>query len=721
MIRLVLRGLTVLGAALVCWCLPLEEDGLIGQPFVLTAGLDWPEKLYWTTNPIRTVVTVGSNVIDVLAGDEEDVPKVEEELRKLCAGPLANIYPEICDNLVHRKEGEYETLWPPKDILITTTLVVENPYHVTPSRASVGSPETVIWVSTMTIQGAPAETARPAAGVGVTSVSTRILQSTALSVETMVLTTVLMSVATQVETRVELSVVTSVETSVALSVATSVSTSVERDVVTKTSTSLAMAVSAGEATSVSTRVLTDLSTALRTATAVVTTTILETETEVTTVSATSISGDAMPTPGTVEPGREITHQATDGGNPQSESGTGSNNTVPEGSRREGPQPMRPHGERPHGERPHAEHPQHGAPGGQGSATERPHFGERKEEQRSRDGQAIAEDARSRKDAPSITEPGHGSPSEGEVRRTTARRPDDVATTLETVTREANAPEFTPGGSSQETGESAFECTYTDGGIGGKGPCTVVTIYSTVVTKATSTTTVRRPLTLGPSRMTLFSKPSALPVLEQEPGPKPASEFELEPEPEPEPESDSEPELGPVLDSELAPEAEPEVLSAPIYAPSPSLPPKTISVLDLPLPTDCTQTISMLLRIKDLRTATVYTETVTSTSRISCRCASLETLFFDLPAITATPWNTITASVPATTTVVQCIQTEWPQIGLSHVPVQGKEPEVESPHVEFRHEEEAVFEPRYRREGEEEEGSDRRGWLMRKVGYGLRMF
>ncbi|KAK4205016.1 hypothetical protein QBC40DRAFT_325622 [Triangularia verruculosa] len=65
----------------------------------LTPGPDIQQLASWTSKPIRTVVTVNSNRIDVLAAAEEDVPKVLEKLRELCAGPYANKYPEICEHL----------------------------------------------------------------------------------------------------------------------------------------------------------------------------------------------------------------------------------------------------------------------------------------------------------------------------------------------------------------------------------------------------------------------------------------------------------------------------------------------------------------------------------------------------------------------------------------------------------------------------------------------
>ncbi|KAK3389452.1 hypothetical protein B0H63DRAFT_518680 [Podospora didyma] len=70
-----------------------------------------------TASPIRTVVTVNSNRIDVLASDKQDVPKVLEKLRQLCAGPYASLYPEICEHLEAGgiQDGDSIMWWPTDD------------------------------------------------------------------------------------------------------------------------------------------------------------------------------------------------------------------------------------------------------------------------------------------------------------------------------------------------------------------------------------------------------------------------------------------------------------------------------------------------------------------------------------------------------------------------------------------------------------------------------
>ncbi|KAK3361229.1 hypothetical protein B0T24DRAFT_599572 [Lasiosphaeria ovina] len=70
---------------------------------------------FGTSSPIRTVVTVNSNRIDVLAGSEQDVPKVIEKLRQLCAGPHASMYPEICEHLDAVGSGVDPIIWWPPD------------------------------------------------------------------------------------------------------------------------------------------------------------------------------------------------------------------------------------------------------------------------------------------------------------------------------------------------------------------------------------------------------------------------------------------------------------------------------------------------------------------------------------------------------------------------------------------------------------------------------
>ncbi|KAK0621783.1 hypothetical protein B0T17DRAFT_618185 [Bombardia bombarda] len=84
-----LTAVAALAAASVVVINPLES------PYRITAA----PTLSGAPNPIRTVVTVNSNRIDVLASNEEDVSKVLEKLRELCAGPHAKTYPEICEHL----------------------------------------------------------------------------------------------------------------------------------------------------------------------------------------------------------------------------------------------------------------------------------------------------------------------------------------------------------------------------------------------------------------------------------------------------------------------------------------------------------------------------------------------------------------------------------------------------------------------------------------------
>ncbi|KAK3323369.1 hypothetical protein B0T19DRAFT_401702 [Cercophora scortea] len=100
-----------------------------------------------TSSPIRTVVTVNSNRIDVLAGDEKDVPKVLEKLRELCAGRYASLYPEICEHLDSVAGQELEDLdqtmwWPPADdggpeFVSTATKSGRHLYHSSRTRQAM--------------------------------------------------------------------------------------------------------------------------------------------------------------------------------------------------------------------------------------------------------------------------------------------------------------------------------------------------------------------------------------------------------------------------------------------------------------------------------------------------------------------------------------------------------------------------------------------------------
>ncbi|KAK0620881.1 hypothetical protein B0T14DRAFT_567595 [Immersiella caudata] len=85
MARLIVSGLVALATASVAWGSSSDRDHLITTAPILPRG---PLE---TTSPIRTVITINSNLIDVLAGDEKDVPKVIEKLRQICAGPLASL------------------------------------------------------------------------------------------------------------------------------------------------------------------------------------------------------------------------------------------------------------------------------------------------------------------------------------------------------------------------------------------------------------------------------------------------------------------------------------------------------------------------------------------------------------------------------------------------------------------------------------------------------
>ncbi|KAK4445987.1 hypothetical protein QBC34DRAFT_383659 [Podospora aff. communis PSN243] len=115
MARLVVNGLLAFAAASVALGSPLD------RPRTITVGPILPRGPLAPTNPIRTFITINSNIIDVLAGDENDLPKVEEQLRLLCSGPHASLYPEICDHFKkHGDVGEF-TLWPQPGMSITET------------------------------------------------------------------------------------------------------------------------------------------------------------------------------------------------------------------------------------------------------------------------------------------------------------------------------------------------------------------------------------------------------------------------------------------------------------------------------------------------------------------------------------------------------------------------------------------------------------------------
>ncbi|KAK3688647.1 hypothetical protein B0T22DRAFT_160411 [Podospora appendiculata] len=115
MILKAIKGLVVLASVSIA----IPQSQHISLPALTAApGLDGSS--LGTSSPIRTVITVNSNRIDVLAGDEKDVPKVLEKLRELCAGPYAYMYPEICEHLDSVTGQELEELdqtmwWPPAD------------------------------------------------------------------------------------------------------------------------------------------------------------------------------------------------------------------------------------------------------------------------------------------------------------------------------------------------------------------------------------------------------------------------------------------------------------------------------------------------------------------------------------------------------------------------------------------------------------------------------
>ncbi|KAK4677827.1 hypothetical protein QC764_302290 [Podospora pseudoanserina] len=115
----------------------VTASSLLSTPtsYPLTTGPDVQELAAWTANPIRTVVTVNSNPIDVLAAAEEDVPKVLEKLRELCAGPYAHKYPEICEYLGG------EELWWPTAVPSTSPSILS--YISTPQSSSIAAKPTL--------------------------------------------------------------------------------------------------------------------------------------------------------------------------------------------------------------------------------------------------------------------------------------------------------------------------------------------------------------------------------------------------------------------------------------------------------------------------------------------------------------------------------------------------------------------------------------------------
>ncbi|KAK4227000.1 hypothetical protein QBC38DRAFT_455635 [Podospora fimiseda] len=123
----------------------IAANSPITFPYVAITRAPTPDAA-GTKDPIRTVITLNSKPIDVLAAEEHDVPKVLEKLRELCAGPYATLYPEICDHL------NQPVYWPLTETTIKTlpTTVTNAIYHSTTVIRSIYVPTTVTASSTFT-------------------------------------------------------------------------------------------------------------------------------------------------------------------------------------------------------------------------------------------------------------------------------------------------------------------------------------------------------------------------------------------------------------------------------------------------------------------------------------------------------------------------------------------------------------------------------------------
>lgn len=291
--------------------------------------------------------------------------------------------------------------------LVPTTLVVRGE-----ERLSSGPPETVVYVSTMTLPGTVVEAARLRQGGAWEVVSTKSLESTTVCGEER-----------EAEFGDECECVHehgegcgdeyADECCCVGFIFENVATSV--------------------ATSVSVVLLTDVATATRTATAAVTTTVMET------VTATASDGSVVVTPasGVGRSGLE-----------------GLDEGAVSGKLKDGSQQTRTPRDRPHRERPHSEHPSESSQSGKsgdedGAQNGRPNG----TGQQGTVGGTVQQGEPS--PGGSRTNPLDGS----EAQQPTVRPPDQVPTTLETVTREANVP----GASS-----TSFVCAFT-AGPGEKAP------------------------------------------------------------------------------------------------------------------------------------------------------------------------------------------------------------------------------------------------------------
>ncbi|KAK4163363.1 hypothetical protein QBC43DRAFT_290043 [Cladorrhinum sp. PSN259] len=150
MIRPIL-GVVALAASAIAASSSITVPYVITIPYATALATSHHINAVGTKDPIRTVVTVNSNIIDVLAAEENHVPKVLEKLRELCAGSYATMYPEICD---HLNDKGYWPLTETTVEALPTTITIAI-IHSTTVISSIYIPTTV----TASWMAAPRETA----------------------------------------------------------------------------------------------------------------------------------------------------------------------------------------------------------------------------------------------------------------------------------------------------------------------------------------------------------------------------------------------------------------------------------------------------------------------------------------------------------------------------------------------------------------------------------
>jgi len=622
MARAILNGLAALAAASVVLSTSPADDHFITAPPIQ------PRHPLETTSPIRTVVTINSNLIDVLAGDERDVPKVVEKLQQLCAGPLAYLYPEICEHFKGNGDPVEIILWPPEGQTTTTTEVVSISIF-SPVPMSVPAPGPVPMpvpmpvpapssrlvpvpmpipapVSRLVPVPVPVPVPAPASSLAPVSASWSTLAKPAgnsnLPSSTLARSWVRPTFPRPGFPTTSAKVATT---------ATGADGAANSSVGATTNVGAEATHNVGGRTTFNTRPWNTANT--------------RTEAEATTSVGVQITVSSRP--------RNTTNVGIEA---STNSGLGTTTAgVGDGARANLETTTRVETVT--------------------SIEMRTSFETRTSIEITTSVEVITSVTIATQQTTPTPTAGPTSaqdrPSSERTAQHSVRPPWQTPTTFETHTRGSNTTDTAESVMTQHlqpTEDAPFQCPWGPTGEGGEGeldPCSVVTIYHSTVLQQSTVILFSTVRTIHHSTIVRHSRVGTVIRNVTGIGHAPSPSWIL-----------ASGRFRPNA-TDRASLASTRTQSGPRYMQFPT----TTRQLPPPLPTDCTQTVSMLLKIRDFHTATIYPSTVTATSHILCRCANLETLFIDRPGIDIIkPRITVTATTPSTTTLVLCSPTPTDQ-------------------------------------------------------------